>query len=240
MLLLISNLYEESIQLKKSLQNAEDITRDCYDLYRNVQTNYSALKIDEFAKKILGIAGQVHEIKKDNQRIYAGLAKMISDENSRDYMPVSEIGNIIAQTNQKYARSLGKNIEFALDIEDYDPLFHVYTVLSLINNLVSNAVESIENIGFIKISISTTKEWVEFRVSDNGAGIPKKKRELIFKPGYTTKYDLSGKPSTGMGLPYVKEVVKNLKGTVRIQDEPEKNETIFSIQLPITSLVEKG
>ena len=36
MLLLISNLYEESIQLKKSLQNAEDITRDCYAIYQNL------------------------------------------------------------------------------------------------------------------------------------------------------------------------------------------------------------
>lgn len=240
MLLLISSLYEESIQLKKSLQNAEDITRDCYDLYRNVQINFSSLKTDDFAKKMLDIAGQVHEIKKDNQRIYAGLSKMISDENSTDYMPMLEIGNIIVQTNQKYATSLEKNIKFSLNIEGCIPHFHVYTILSLVNNLVSNAVESIIDIGLIEISISRKDDWVEFRVSDNGTGVPLRKRELIFKPGYTTKYDLSGKPSTGMGLPYVKHVVENLKGIVRVEDDSEKNKTAFVIQLPINSLVEKG
>lgn len=240
MLLLISNLYEESVQLKKSLQNAEDITRDCYDLYRYVQTHSSLEIKEEFAPKLLLIAGQVHEIKKDNQRIYSGLAKMISDENSTDYMSISEIGTIIVHTNQKYANSLGKNIIFQLNIDEAIPSFHVYTVLSLVNNLVSNAVESICNIGLIKISVLKSEEWIEFKVLDNGEGVPQKKRELIFKPGYTTKYDIYGKPSTGMGLPYVKEVVKNLNGIVTVQSELEKNETTFTIQLPINSLVEKG
>lgn len=239
MLLLISNLYEESIQLKKSLQNAEDITRDCYDLYRQVQVT-SSLKIEEFATKILSIAGQVHEIKKDNQRIYAGLSEMISKENSTDYMPMSEIGTIIVQTNHKYACSLNKNIEFNLDINDCIPPFHVYTVLSLINNLVSNSVESIENNGRISIFVSRSDDFVIFKICDTGCGIPQKKKDLIFKPGYTTKYDISGKPSTGMGLPYVKDVVKNLKGTVCIEASNEGTETIFIIQLPISSLVEKG
>lgn len=240
MLLLISSLYEESIQLKKSLKDAEEITRDCYELYQNLLNDECSLSSEELSQKILGIAGQVHEIKKDNQRIYSGLAKMISAENSTDYMSITEIGNIIIQTNHKYAQSLGKDIKFILDIEDSIPPLHVYTTLSLVNNLVSNAVESIKNTGLIKISISRNVKYIEFKVFDTGVGIPKRKTELIFKPGYTTKYDETGKPSTGMGLPYAKEVVNNLKGYIFIESNPEKNETVFTIQLPIGSLVEKG
>ncbi|GIM28518.1 sensor histidine kinase [Clostridium polyendosporum] len=240
MLSLISNLYEESIQLKKTLQYAEDITRDCYNLYRNLQSSDCYIKKEDLSGKLLSIAGQIHEIKKDNQRIYAGLTKMISNENSTDYMNIAEIGDIIVQTNQKYAQSLNKHIQITLNIEDFPSKFHVYTTLSLINNLVSNSVESIENIGLIKISIYKINEWIHFNVTDNGVGVPEKKRELIFKPGYTTKYDVSGKPSTGMGLPYVKEIVSNLKGEISIQYTPETNETTFIIKLPINILVKKG
>lgn len=239
MLLLISSLYAESIQLKKSLQNAEDITRDCYGLYSNLQDKCCSLKIDELAQNLLGIAGRVHEIKKDNQRIYAGLSKMISNEKSSDYMSAEETGDIIVQANQKYAHYLGKDIKFILNIENDIPNLHVYTVLSLVNNLVSNAVESIRDIGIIKVSISKISQMVEFRVYDNGVGIPQKKKELIFKPGYTTKYDVSGNPSTGMGLPYVKEVVNKLEGSVTLQDTPIENETIFIIKLPINNLVRR-
>lgn len=240
MLSLISNLYEESVQLKKSLKDSEEITRNCYDLYQSLLNDQSPFTSEELAKKILGIAGQVHEIKKDNQRIYSGLSEMISAENSTDYMNVEEIGNIVIQTNQKYAQSLGKNIQFTLNISSVFPPLHVYTTLSLVNNLVSNSVESIRNSGLINIFINKNNDKIEFNIFDNGLGIPKKKAELIFKPGYTTKYDLSGKPSTGIGLTYVKEVVNNLKGQVYIQSFPEKNETIFTIQLPISSLAEKG
>ena len=240
MLLLISNLYAESIQLKKSLQNAEEITRDCYTLYRTLQDNSISIKKEDFTEKILGFAGRVHEIKKDNQRIYAGLSKMISEEKSTDYMNLEEIGNIILQTNQTYAHSLGKNIKFLLKAEDFLPPFHVYTILSLINNLVSNAVEAIKEKGLIKISICRIENYIEFRVSDNGVGIPEKKMALIFQPGYTTKYDSSGNPSTGIGLSYVKEVVLNLKGKMAVEKEHITGETVFIIQLPIQSIVKEG
>lgn len=240
MILLISNLYEESVQLKKSLQNAEDITRDCYTLYQHLLDTNAILNVYELREKLLGIAGQVHEIKKDNQRIYAGLSKMIADGNSTDYMRIDEISRIIIETNKKYAYSLDKNIEFHTVINEDFPTMHVYTILSIINNLVSNSVEAIEEYGSIKLSICKIHDLIEFRVSDNAGGIPENKKELIFKPGYTTKYDNSGKPSTGMGLPYVKYVVNNLQGTMVAEQNTEKLGTVFVIQLPLSNLTQKG
>lgn len=76
----LSNLYVESIHLKKTLQNAEMITQEAYQLYRNLQkTNMENGERDivEYSKKVLKIAGEVHEIKKDNQRIFAGLSKLL-------------------------------------------------------------------------------------------------------------------------------------------------------------------
>ncbi len=241
MLLLISNLYAESVQLKKSLTFAENITRDCYTLYESLKNNYSKLNRDELSQSLLKIAGQVHEIKKDNQRIYSGLSKMILSENSKDYMNIEEICNIIEDTNKKYSMALGKSIDFSINIASGGiPDLHVYTVLSLINNLVSNSVESIENAGTIKIYISKIEDLIKFQVSDNGVGIPEKKKDLIFKPGYTTKYNKLGKPSTGIGLSYVKQIVTNLKGRVMLESASNSGETTFTIELPIKSLIKEG
>lgn len=238
-LLLVSNLFEESVQLKKTLQHAEDITRDCYDLYRSLQSaDLSGL--EGLSQKALRISGQVHEIKKDNQRIAAGLSKMIADQGSSDYMRPVEIGHLIVRSNEKYAASLGKDIEFDLDADETLPPLHVYTVLSFINNLAANAAEAIESKGTVHIYMGRLDDTAEFRVSDNGPGIPPKKKHLIFTPGYTSKYDISGKPSTGMGLYYIQQAVSDLQGHVECLDEKETGETVFIIRLPIDKLTGKG
>lgn len=239
-LLLISNLYQEGVQLRKSSKNAEDITRDCYNLYKDLQNSQLPFDQNSLAQSILGIAGQVHEIKKDNQRIYASLTQLISEGKLHDYMPASELGDIILQSHQKYARSLNKTVTFELHIENQLPPLHVYRVLSLVNNLVSNAVESIKDSGFIRISFYTIDECIAFRVADTGVGIPPKKRSLIFKPGYTTKFDLSGNPSTGMGLPYIKDLAHSLHGSITLKDIPDGDETVFTIQLPLQSVIKEG
>jgi two-component system sensor histidine kinase YcbA len=237
MTLFISNLYEESFQLKKSFYNAERITKNCYDIYSLLKTTSDSLDVEGLSKKILTVTGEVHEIKKDNQRIYAGISKMISKGNSTDYMEMHEICSIIINTNRKYADSLNKSIKFISYIEKFKTKFYAFTILSIINNLTANAVEAIENNGYVKISIYNLGYTIKFNVSNNGACISEKKKELIFKPGYTTKYDINGKCSTGIGLSYIKEIVKELKGTIKVISN--NDETDFTITLPIDILIKK-
>ncbi|AKG34834.1 histidine kinase [Paenibacillus durus ATCC 35681] len=239
-LLLVSNLYEESVQLKKTLQFAEDITRDCYELYRQLQQVHSLDELDPLARKALSLSGQVHEIKKDNQRIYAGLSKLIADEGPSDYMDPLDIARLIVRTNDKYAAALGKTIQFSIRVNGTFPPLHVYTLLSLMNNLAANAVEAIPKEGAIAIRVRRADDRIDIQVSDNGPGIPDRKKKLVFTPGYTSKYDISGKPSTGMGLYYIREVVQELQGDIELQDDPETGETVFTLLLPIDPLTQKG
>lgn len=241
-LMLVSNLYEESIHLKKTLQQVEDITRDCYELYRQMKTPLRTQGDAEgYARKMLLIAGQVHEVKKDNQRIYAGLSKLISDENVRDYMPLGELIGIIVRAHEKYAKMLDKTIRFEVNVDAPYLACHIYTVLSLVNNLVANAVEAIEGRGMVSIvaTIDETTESIQFSVADDGPGISVRDKELLFMPGYTTKYDVSGKPSTGIGLCYVKEVMDSLHGYIEIAEQAEDYATVFTIRLPHASIVQK-
>ncbi|MDR6999183.1 two-component system sensor histidine kinase YcbA [Neobacillus niacini] len=244
MLLLISNLYEETIHLKKTLVNAENITKKSYDLYKglnelkNVPTN--ADSIEELGKEALNIAGEVHEIKKDNQRIFAGLSKLISVERFADYMDLHELISIIKRTNEKYATLLGKEIQIEYSIRGDHPPYHAFTLLSIINNIVTNAVEAIDNRGTITINIEKAQESIEFRIGDNGPGIPSKRKNAIFKPGFTSKYDHSGNPSTGMGLSFVKDMMAQLEGEITVEDQVKGTGSIFMIRLPVNHLIKKG
>lgn len=235
MLLLISSLYEEVIQLNKSQKNAETVTRNCYQLYEKLKNKDYLIDRDQFSLELLSIAGQVHEIKKDNQRIYAGLTQLTTNRRLDDYMTVAELGDIIVQTNKKYARSLKKEINFSLAVDPFIHKLHVYTILSLVNNLVANAVEAIESVGKIEIKFSKINTLLEIQVSDNGIGIPQNKVKLLFKPGYTTKFDSEGRPSTGVGLPYVKHLTNELEGTIHLDIETP-NKTIFYLTLPLKNL----
>ncbi|MCD9021501.1 sensor histidine kinase [Cohnella silvisoli] len=241
MIVLISHLYEESIQLKKTQQDAERITRDSYALYRRLKDEASLTDGERLARSALQIAGQIHEIKKDNQRIYAGISNIISSESVTEVMPVQELGDIVVKTNRKYAQMLGKTIDFRLQIEGTHPLYPVNTLLSLLNNLAANAVESIEAEGTITISAHRAGDLLLFEVHDNGPGIAPKIREALFEPGFTTKYDVSGNPSTGIGLNYVRELAESLQGEVGFRSSHNgETETTFVLRLPIDNLISKS
>lgn len=81
--------------------------------------------------------------------------------------------------------------------------------------IIMNSVESIEKrIGFsdgrIDISVETeSKEWVVFKVKDNGIGIKEENLPNIFKCGYSTKEKGSG---NGLGLYLTKQLLDEYIG----------------------------
>ena len=59
----------------------------------------------------------MHEIKKDNQRIFAGLSKLLLDKNVAEYVEGHELAEMIVRINEKYAEMLEKDIRFSKHIE---------------------------------------------------------------------------------------------------------------------------
>lgn len=241
LVMIISSLYEEAVHLHKTLKNSENVTKDAYHLYqllREIEVKNPSLPIAGLCQIALKIAGESHEVKKDNQRIYSGLSKLISDEGFSEYMDTHELMGITVQANRKYAQLLGKNIDISFHIIEDHPKYHVYKVLSIVNNLVINSIEAIKEAGVINISVFSYQEVVEFQIRDDGPGIGSRHRQFIYKPGFTTKYDETGKLSTGIGLTYVKELVESLGGNITLESQPEISGTCFKIRLPIISLVQ--
>ena len=65
-------------------------------------------------------------------------------------------------------------------------------------------------------------------MKDNGPGIPKNKQNRIFEPFYTTKEPGEG---TGLGLSISLGIIQDHNGSIEFSSD--KNETIFTVSLPL-------
>ncbi len=95
-------------------------------------------------------------------------------------------------------------------------------------NLLSNAVDAIDDKGTITISTSLSDSLIKISIKDSGQGIPENIRKKIFDPFFTTKGVGKG---TGLGLSISQSIIEKHKGTMTYISEPGKG-TEFIISLP--------
>ncbi len=227
-----SDLYVETLYLKKSMNHIETITASGYELYR--QLKVLGYRVESL--QALHIAQEIHEVKKDSQRIYAGISKIVGERSFGPFV-LSELLHYIEEGNRKYAELLGKDIQFNTCIDfDFQTKEHI-ALLALLNNLSANAVEAIEEQGIISIAIGRQEDNTVITVCDNGQGISQADISVIFEPGYTTKFNIDGVAATGIGLSHVAELVEKLKGSITVDSDDQY--TTFKIIIP-TQTIQTG
>lgn len=98
-------------------------------------------------------------------------------------------------------------------------------------NLIENAIKY-GGKDLIHLVVTLQEEEYHFRVEDQGPGIPKSFQQDIFKKYYRIMHDQeSYKKGYGLGLHYVKQVVKFHKGKILLESTPGKG-TAFVLILP--------
>jgi signal transduction histidine kinase len=97
-------------------------------------------------------------------------------------------------------------------------------------NLLDNALDAMEPAGkgILEIKTRRDKEFVEVSIIDNGPGIPDNIRSQIFDPFFTTKPIGKG---TGLGLDVVTRIVKQHRGSIKVNSVPGRTE--FIVCFPI-------
>ena len=106
-------------------------------------------------------------------------------------------------------------------------------LLNLYNNAfyAVNERQKVDGVGYKPAVSVTTKKVngrIEISVADNGSGIPKKIKEKIFQPFFTTKPTGSG---TGLGLSLSYDIVKAHGGELKVETK-EGESSEFIIVLP--------
>ncbi len=93
-------------------------------------------------------------------------------------------------------------------------------------NLARNAVAAARN-GRVQIAARRRETGVRIEVSDDGPGVAPALREQIFTPFFTTR-----EKGTGLGLAFVREIVRAHGGDVGVRDAPGGG-SVFSFDLGI-------
>lgn len=157
--MMIAGIYEEVFELEQALHKAETATHDCYGVYEDLRSLHHMEELPRITQEALRVAGEVHDIKKDNQRIYAGLSELTNQSSTHklnDYLSASELCRLIVSTQKKYARRLDKNVVFHINMTGNLPELHAYTLLSILNNLTANAIEAIHEKGQVTIALNAS------------------------------------------------------------------------------------
>ena len=109
------------------------------------------------------------------------------------------------------------------------------TTMTIMRNLVSNALKFTPEGGTVSLSARSTSAGVELQVSDTGVGIPREKLENLFKlQAQKSTWGTAGEKGLGIGLQLVHEFVQLNQGQIDIHSEPDKG-TTFTILLPAYS-----
>ncbi|KAB7704145.1 ATP-binding protein [Bacillus aerolatus] len=224
-----SELYAETLYLQKSMDHIEQITASSHDLYRKLKKK----NLQDLSVQALLISQEIHEVKKDSQRILSGLSK-ISIQKRNDVILLSNVIDLVITANEKYSELLRKKITFDLSMSIDFETDQQIPLLALLNNLAANAVEAIANKGDIELDVFEESAHTCFIVRDSGKGIPREDLSIIFEPGYTTKYSDHGVAATGIGLSHVQDIVLTLGGQVQVESLSER--TIFRIQIPTNNI----
>ena len=108
--------------------------------------------------------------------------------------------------------------------------------MSVLKNLVTNAVEAIQansGRGTVRVDVIREGNQLIVTVTDDGPGITPRAMKVLFKVGYSTKFDpATGDINRGVGLPAVQFIVEELGGTIQVDSQPGAGAT-FRVALPL-------
>ena len=128
---------------------------------------------------------------------------------------------------------LPKEIDTTLNILYQENLPHVEAYGGQLNqvfmNILDNAAFAIQEKGDVWIRLKSDGKNAIIEFEDNGCGMDETTRKKVFDPFFTTKEVGQG---TGLGMAISYKVIKNHKGNIALESEPDKGSK-FTITLPL-------
>ncbi len=99
-------------------------------------------------------------------------------------------------------------------------------------NVLSNAVQAIDNKGVINVKTTASKHKITIFVSDTGCGISTENMPKIFDPFFTTKEAGKG---TGLGLSITHNILEEHNGTIEVESSLGNGSSV-KITLPLNKI----
>lgn len=101
-------------------------------------------------------------------------------------------------------------------------------LIQVMVNLISNAIKFSPEGSTVTLSAVCCPDFVEFKVKDEGRGVPESFKETIFERfKQVESADGKRKSGTGLGLPICKQIVISHGGTIGVESEVGKGSTFW-------------
>lgn len=232
LIMLISRLKSEVIWMDKNSSLIENTMNTSYKLYEQLK----AKEMTALSEEALSVAKDIHEIKKEYNLIIRGISEALNNSLKDEGMNISKIIQMLQDNIDLEAKENNKEINWEIKI-GYD--FYTnkqYYLLSILRNLLNNALDATENKVYIKFILENQENDIILYITDNGNGISKEYMDYIFNPGFSTKINYStGEVKRGLGLSLVRDLVeKELSGKISVISD--STGTTFKIILPKKNL----
>ena len=184
----------------------------------------------EMLKETYSDPSMVVEMEKDVNRL-----KLVSDRFSKigstPQLDQRDLVEAVRQVMEYVKKRAPDKIQFNLDAGSVEgmmvplatPLFDW-----VIENLLKNALDSMEGRGVINVNMQEQSSRVIIDITDSGKGIHSSHIRKVFNPGFTTK-----KRGWGLGLTLSKRIIEQYqKGSLFIKNSEPGKGTTFRIIIP--------
>jgi nitrogen-specific signal transduction histidine kinase/CheY-like chemotaxis protein len=185
------------------------------------------------------LRAQVQEIQKAGRRAAALTRQLLAVSRTQVLTArVVDLNVVLRDTADMLRRSLGEDVELAMDLEpDLAPVkVDPDQIVQVVLNLVVNARDAMPRGGRLHVQTrkatpedapASGKAGVVLSVRDTGAGMDERTRARIFEPYFTTK----GDKGTGLGLSTVYGIVEQSGGSIRVESRLGEG-SAFHVLLP--------
>lgn len=238
---------EENKKYSEELRQS-NLTKDkflslvAHDLKSPFQSilGYSSILCEEFDDLSTGemreLLNKLYALNKNVFRLVENLLEWSRLQTGK--MSFSPAALSLEDTIQEILRLLlpmaqGKKIQLSSAVSTK---FEVYAdskmLVSILENLISNAIKFTPENGIILISAKQVKNRIRISIKDSGTGIAKEDLAKLFALGeHFSSPGTNNEKGTGLGLLLVKEMIEQHGGIISIDSEIGKGST-FSFTLP--------
>lgn len=209
-----------------SLTGYFTLTNECKDKYHD--ENYDVL-IEKCSKNVDRMLRIVNEFLN-----YSHWKDGIWDlHKKKDDINACLIESVIL--TKGYTEKCNTSIKLCLDETIPKIYFDYSSILSVLENLISNAAKYSPEGGKIVLSSQIEGDKVKIQVRDYGAGIAEGDRDKLFKPfGLYSQKNKAGIKGSGLGLSVAKKIIDKHGGELNFKPAEDQG-TIFYFTLPLFS-----
>ena len=162
------------------------------------------------------------------QQVSDRFSKMGSETNLEEIHLSNIVDNIVLYFNRRIP-SMGKSIIIENQLDSNIKIRANGILISwAIENVVKNAIDALDNEGFISLKSKIDKRNIIIQIEDSGKGITRKDWKNIFRPGFSTK-----EHGWGLGLSLTSRIINEIHGgSIYVSKSQVDKGSIIEISLP--------